>query len=384
MSAALQQQLSTDAAGTVFLVAGQAGADSIDHGAQTRRDLGRRLAALMGYAFGGDHRAGAAKQGPAYFIPSDTLLDGEARALGIRDERDLFGGVVPHVFMTTKTISHPVIGPAARVPEGWSHTLGERIDRATLPGYSAFTPEDAQRAGERLLSLGDIRIKNGDGIGGTGQVVVSDHQQLADAICALQPADIHRHGVVVEHNLADPVTYSIGCLRIGELTLAYHGTQRETIDHQGRAVYGGSELTVVRGGFDALLKLPLLPEQRTAIEHACHYDEAVAQVYPGFFASRRNYDVVAGHDSAGVRRCGVLEQSWRIGGASPAELAALMALRADPALQHVRASCHEIYSDEPPPPGATVHFRGHDADAGMLCKYSLVEECGMAAERRAL
>ena len=44
-----------------------------------------------------------------------------------------------------------------------------------------------------------------------------------------------------------------------------------------------------------------------------------------FFASRRNYDVVAGLDARGQRRCGVLEQSWRVGGASPAELVALAA-----------------------------------------------------------
>ncbi|MGQ4583480.1 DUF3182 family protein [Lysobacter sp. F60174L2] len=374
MSAALQQQPSAGTVGTVFLVAGETGGGSVDdHGAWTRRDLGRRLATLLGYTFGGDHRPGEPTHGPVYFIPADTLLDGEARALGIRDERDLFGGVVPHAFLTTKTISHPAVDSAARVPEGWSHALGERIGNAVLPGYSAFTPADVQRAGELLLDLGDIRIKNGDGIGGTGQVAVSDHRQLGEVVAALVPADILRHGVVVEQNLADPVTYSIGCLRVGDWTLAYHGTQRVTADHQGREVYGGSELTVVRGGFDALLKLPLPPEQRTAIEHACRYDEAVAEVYPGFFASRRNYDVVAGYDGSGARRCGVLEQSWRIGGASPAELAALMALRADPALQHVRASCHETYSDEPPPAGATVHFRGHDARAGMLCKYSLVE-----------
>lgn len=231
--------------------------------------------------------------------------------------------------------------------------------------------------------MGDIRIKQGNGIGGTGQVAVTDRRQLVDAIAALDPGDMHRHGVVVELNLADPVTYSVGCLRVGEWTLAYHGTQHVTTDHRGQEVYGGSDLSVVHGGFDALLRLPLLPDQRMAVEHACRYDAAVSLVYPGFFASRRNYDVVAGRDSAGIRRCGVLEQSWRIGGATPAELAALAALRADSTLRHVRASCHEVYTDAPPPAGATVHFRGHDAHAGMLCKYSLVEEYSMVPERRA-
>ena len=43
--------------------------------------------------------------------------------------------------------------------------------------------------------------------------------------------------------------------------------------------------------------------------------------FPGLFASRCNYDVVTGADGVGKHHSGVLEQSWRAGGASGAEIA---------------------------------------------------------------
>lgn len=361
-------------AGTVLLLSSAGATRTAGHVAASHAELAGRIAGLLGFRFGGEYRAAAPAPGTRYFVPAETLLAGHASELGISDEDDLFGGVVPHAFVATKAISHPVLGLEACAPDGWSHGISDALGDAVLEGYSAFSPEDARRAGRKLLEHGEVRMKPGNGIGGSGQSTVASADQL-DAVLADMPAtDLLDHGVVLERNLSDAVTYSIGRLRLGGWTLAYHGTQWMTTDHGGQQVYGGSELLVTRGGFGALSGMPMSPEQHAAVEHVIRYDQAVARAYPGFFASRRNYDVAAGCDADGVRRCGVLEQSWRIGGASPAELAAVAAFRADPSLQQVRVSCHEVYSDEPPPPGAMVHFRGLDPEVGMLCKYSLIEE----------
>jgi len=129
---------------------------------------------------------------------------------------------------------------------------------------------------------------------------------------------------------------------------------------------------VARGGFEALDRLPLAEPVRMAVEQARAYD-AATRVFAGMFASRRNYDVVQGLDARGQRRSGVLEQSWRIGGATGAEIAALEALQADPGLEVVRASTYEIYgaSQPPPPPHAIVYFRGEDEEVGWLTKYAV-------------
>ena len=103
------------------------------------------------------------------------------------------------------------------------------------------------------------------------------------------------------------------------------------------------------------------------------YDAAAEKTFPGMFLSRRNYDIAQGFDAQGRPRSGVLEQSWRMGGASGAEIAALEAFRADCALPAVRASTVEIYGDSDPPPHATVYFRGIDDEVGPMTKYAVVE-----------
>ena len=69
----------------------------------------------------------------------------------------------------------------------------------------------------------------------------------------------------------------------------------------------------------------------------------------------------------------MLEQSWRIGGASGAEVAALQALCDDPSLEVVRASTAEVHGPHAAvPEGATVYFRGNDEHLGPITKYAQV------------
>jgi hypothetical protein len=103
------------------------------------------------------------------------------------------------------------------------------------------------------------------------------------------------------------------------------------------------------------------------------YDNAVFGAHAGLFASRRNYDVIEGTDAQGGLRTGVLEQSWRIGGASGAEIAALEAFRMDPTLAHVRSATVEIFGEsEPPPDHATVYYRDVDPLVGPVTKYAMI------------
>ncbi len=359
-------------AGVVVLLSGDDAMRS-GHELASRTAMARRLAALLGYAFAGEYDAAAAYTGHVYFVPRRTLLGDAAARLGIRGERDLFGGVVPDPFVANKSITHGVVDADAQVPPGWSHALERRLIGVVLPGYSAFRADDARRAGRRLLEHARVRIKPAHQLGGNDQSVVGDGDALDAAIDALDARELAEHGVVLEENIESPTTYSVGEVHVGDLRIAYHGTQHTTPDVRGRDVYGGSDLRIVRGTLADLLRLDLGPGVRRAVEQAAAYDRAVAEEYPGFFASRRNYDVVQGADRSGEALSGVLEQSWRIGGASPAEIAALEAFRADPALRAVRASTHESHAPVEPPPGADVYYRGAGADDGPMLKYSLIE-----------
>ncbi len=155
--------------------------------------------------------------------------------------------------------------------------------------------------------------------------------------------------------------------------MSYCGTQCATRNNRGAMVYGGSSLSIVRGGFEALRASPLPPTGRRAVELAERYDRAALRCYNGFFASRRNYDVAFGKDRDGQARIGVLEQSWRIGGASSAEVVALGAFRDDAALDRIRVASVERYGrDVEVPAGAFVYFRGDDPNVGALTKYAIV------------
>lgn len=344
------------------------------HMASTRQELARRLAALKGFAFGGDYDEVRHAGATAYFVPSDTLDAETALRAGISGEDDLFGGVVPFPFVGTKTITHPLPESPSFAPEGWSAEFPRRVAGVVLEGRSAFTHEDARRAAHELLEQGPVRVKPGGGIAGLGQSVVETMPELDVALDALDPAELAQAGVVVEENLTDVITYSIGQVRIADLTGTYFGTQYTTTNNRGAEVYGGSEITVVRGGFDAFA-LRDLPESVTrAIEQARIYDAAASECFDGFYASRRNYDVVQGRDRKGRVKSGVLEQSWRLGGASGAEIGALEAFRGDPLLRIVRATTREVYGDAPEVPSdAVVYFSGVDDQVGRLTKFAFTE-----------
>jgi hypothetical protein len=199
-------------------------------------------------------------------------------------------------------------------------------------------------------------------------------EEADSALGEIEPAELERYGIVIEQQLEDVVTFSVGQARIAGLVASYYGTQRITTANDGKPVYGGSDLVIVRGDYDALLGRDLDPETRTAVEQAMQYDAAVQAFFPGWLASRRNYDIARGRDPGGQWRSGVLEQSWRIGGATPAEIAALEAFRGDPGLQSVRASTHEVHGACDLPADAVVQFQGADERIGPITKYSLVSE----------
>ena len=97
-------------------------------------------------------------------------------------------------------------------------------------------------------------------------------------------------------------------------------------------------------------------------------------------ASRRNYDVAQGIDGAGQKRSGVLEASWRSGGASTAELEALALFMRNPEIQVVEACAVKHFGrDHHPPQRAVVHFRGDDPRDGPLIRYTAVTRIARTA-----
>jgi hypothetical protein len=360
---------------TVFVMSTRPGGRG-QHERVSQEAVARRLAGLLGWDYGGELRPGQAPPADAYLIPDETLCRDQAQAMGLPldGEQDLFGGLVPHAFVASKVITHGLFKTGSPAPPGWSQAMAGQLGDSVLPGWSVFDPAQVEAAGLDLLGRGGrIRLKCAQDRGGNGQYLVADRQQLREVAACLDPTGIGEHGLVLEQNLEDALTLSIGQIQVGRHRLSYLGEQHQVTDRSGVEVYAGSRLRVVRGGMEDLQPLAENAIQASAIEQARRYDAAVGSTYPGFFASRRNYDLVAGRAPDGRLRCAVLEQSWRLGGASPAEIRALEYFLSSPGSAAVEASCHESHDpDQQPPADAWVLFQDPHAAQGPVLKYATV------------
>jgi len=362
----------TMSGGVVVVYFSRLGGSMYAHERVTLSVVAQTIAQIKSAKFAGLYDNAKSYSGNVFFVPDDTLVMDEASCLGIRLPTDLFGAVVPYPFTKTKAITHQLVDPSADRPEGWSSAFAEMVKDVVLPGYTAFSVDDARTAAARLLSSGPIRIKEPLAAGGAGQTVATTIDEVEAFLEAFPEAAIAAHGLVVESNLRDVTTASIGHITVDDMTIAYHGTQRVATNNAGCRVYGGSALVCVRGGWETLARLPMPGAVRLAAAQAKLYEDAMRE-YPGFMVSRRNYDVAQGLDGKGRRRSGVLEASWRSGGASTAELAALREFAEDPTLQVVEARAVKLFGRRHEAPrNAIVHYRGDDPDDGPITRYTMV------------
>src|SRR5206468_12759052 len=100
----------------------------------------------------------------------------------------------------------------------------------------------------------DGRLKGPLASGGRAQSLATGLNELETILEAVSVSDIAQHELVLETNLREVRTLSVGqVVRDGlDLTLSYHGAQRVTTDNKGRSAYGGSDLVCMRGGWEAL------------------------------------------------------------------------------------------------------------------------------------
>jgi hypothetical protein len=222
------------------------------------------IAKLKGCDFRGHYEATHDYSPSIFFVPDDVLLREEASELGIRGPGDFYGGVVPHPFVKTKAIRHQLVEGDARRPQGWSAAFAEKVRDVTLPGYTVFNADDARLAARRMLDRGPVRVKQPLGASGRGQTLVTAVDQLERFLEQFDADEMATYGLVLEENLREFRTVSVGHIALDSRTIAYYGTQRRVQDNDGRAIYGGSDLVCLRGGWEALKTLALTPESRAA------------------------------------------------------------------------------------------------------------------------
>src|SRR5262249_12610371 len=148
--------------------------------------------------------------------------------------------------------THGLVDRHAERPHGWSMAFAERVREFVLPGYTVFSNRDAQVAARRMLTRGPIRLKKPLSASGKDQTVVTTLNELDAALEKVTADEMATYGLVLEENLRQVRTFSVGEVAVGRLRISYYGTQRTVRDNEGRPVYGGSDLVCVRGGWKSL------------------------------------------------------------------------------------------------------------------------------------
>src|SRR5262249_40398426 len=146
---------------------------------------------------------------------------------------DFFGGVVPCPVARTKAITHQLVGGCTTRSVDWSSAFADRVRPVVLPGYTAFTAQDARIATSRLLKFGAVRLKMPLACRGTDQIVVDSIGELDQFLERIPPREFAEVGLVIEANLRPVTTLSVGQVAIDNLTIAYHGLQRTVVNNRG-------------------------------------------------------------------------------------------------------------------------------------------------------
>src|SRR3954464_15943272 len=116
-----------------------------------------------------------------------------------------------------------------------------------------------------MLTRGRRVLKKPARASGRDQTVVATWNELDAVLEKVTEDEMVLYGLVLEENLRQVRTLSIGEIAIGSVRLRGHGTQRTVRDNEGRPVYGGSDLVCVRRAGEALDALPMVPERYGAV-----------------------------------------------------------------------------------------------------------------------
>ncbi len=313
-------------------------------------------------------RFGGIDQGKTYYVADKTIvLEFSENEKLIKDaliesEKDFFGGIVPRAYQSTKAIMHPLVSREAACPLGWSHEFSQELVHLdlVLPGFTVFNIEDIRTAFNHLYDKGvyQIRLKDPLGYLGMNQFVVTSFQELEQFISdkIVDNEKLQQYGLVVEENLhpEDLKTYSVSFVTVGFHQVHCIGVQRFS-----QGLYGGTDFVIMQTGKyilpELLARVGIFNKEdaQVIIDKALLFRALLNKHIPEIKTARFNVDIVSGIASIYsnstcelVKRFALLEQSFRVGGASAAEIWGLEYLLCHPSVDAVCASTYYRYGDE--------------------------------------
>lgn len=309
---------------------------------QRNGTVAKMAAAYMGLPFAGEASKMIGSKTDQYLVFPKTIGPETAGLYGIGKPEDFYGAFVEHPFLVGKTAFHEPV--SSDTPFYYSEEFAGSVSDFVLPGYSVFTQSDGVKAYGLMLGKGfkDVRLKLSDKSDGEGQSVIADKKHLKKLLGTVPAYDLQKKGIVLEPNLRDHRTISVGFAQFGNDVFSFIANQKNDV-YEGRDRYIGADAIIVRGQMDNLLKMLQLDDpHRDAVEKALGFYNAYSYFDP--VASRLSFDVLEGLDAKGNRLSGVTDITGRLGGTCPALILAALEMQRDPTIHAVRGQVNLNYN----------------------------------------
>lgn len=282
------------------------------------------IASVFAEVVKGEYRGEfSARSEGQYIIPATTITFEQARDLGIQTVEDFYGVAVQSIDEVGKAILHPSVSQES--PAFHNARFAEKVKQLVLPGATGFTREDLLTAynSNQLLSY-DLRLKLPNESDGNGQYHITSYEQLAHLLDIVGTEFIAEHGMVLEAEVKNPETVSVGFLTLGGETYAFLAHQKndivteqdETGDTYERSRYKGAYIAIMQSkdGIAGLLELPNLSHLEKDAIHAVSLFYQAYREEIGPMVSRISFDYLSGTDNQGNKLGGITDITGRLGG----------------------------------------------------------------------
>lgn len=246
-----------------------------------------------------------------------------------------YGVITPSISDLDKVTLHPTLsyeGQQAAYSElgGQAHSGGQASNLGlVLPGYSIFDTANLSEvyiAAEQLFAKGltSLRLKEAAASDMAGQYPFTSLTELDSILQGSYAGQIPARGLVIEANLQNPTTVSVGEIKLSGKKFTTIAQQID-IKHDGRTKFGGAKVQVLAGS---------LEENSTSscwsgIHQAAQFKRLQEELL-GLQATRISYDIVSGTivmNNGQSQVCsGITDITGRVGGTDIASQLAIAKL----------------------------------------------------------
>lgn len=271
-----------------------------------------------------------------YYVPPVTQERGSLVASVVKNSEDFYGLIVDDYNHVGKSILHMSV--TQRVPNFYSFDFAKSVENLVIPGISIFSRDDLRKGYLALRRFGkfDARLKLSDKSDGHGQFLIKTPEDLMRCSKEIDDEYIKNKGFILEANLEEAKTISIGFAILGRNMFSFMAIQKNDIaPEDGRNRYVGANVRVVKGEIDNLLNISENDIEKEAVEVGRSFYERYKSFNP--IASRLSFDFLYGKGSDGNDLAGVTDITGRLGGTCPALVLAANEFKDNSGLSMVRS-----------------------------------------------